>query len=161
MLYYSLEVPGGPEQAAPGTGEMAEALESLVAAWDGEVARARTAEQPPGRPGREEVDELEALRSSHRALVETLEQSISTLETLQQKAAGLVWAASEPAAAPPVEAPEPGLCLTASGPTEFPTTDETDMIDMSNRQALATLDSGVSRWRPLKRRRTIRRASGF
>lgn len=152
MLHNSLEIPARPDPAGSQTGRLAGTLESLVAAWDDRVEQARAAERrvadraaAASGPGDEAI---EALRRSHRALVETLERSIAQLEALQARTAGIAQAMSGPAG---------GLCLSASGPTEFPTSHETEIIDATNRQALATLD--VSRWRPLKRRRAVRQAA--
>jgi hypothetical protein len=156
-MYFALEVPDGLEQVLPETDEVAQMLESLVSTWDAEVERARATEAevsttpaPAGRaaPDPSEVHaELEALKRSHRALVQTLERSISDLEALHEKTVGLVRLVSD------VTRPtsDSALCLTALGPTEFPATDETDVIDQTNREALATLDAR-SRWLPRRRR---------
>ncbi len=158
-MYYSLEIPDGLDQVVPETDEVAEMLEALVATWDSEVERARATEaevasaasDPAGPPPSATTAELEALRRSHRALVETLERSISDLEALQQKTAGIVRLVTEAVRAPD----DSGLCLTASGPTEFPSSEETEAIDMDNRRDLANLDV-PSRWHPMRRRRAAR-----
>lgn len=154
-MYYSLEIPDGLEQVVPETGELAEILDTLVATWDYEVERARAAEAEVASAvsvpaGAATPAELDALRRSHRTLVETLERSISELEVLQQKTAGLVRLVA--GAVRSSASGHGGLCLSASGPTEFPSNDDTEAIDEDNRRDLANLDV-ASRWRPLRRRR--------
>ena len=142
-MYYSLEMPVSLVQVMPETDGVAEMLEALVSSWDSEVERARATEASVTEPGAE----LEALKQSHRALVETLERSIADLEALQEKTAGIVRFVAEA-----VRSTDGEHCLTATGPTEFPATDETEVIDTTNRRDLANLDV-PSRWRPLNRRR--------
>lgn len=161
-MYQSLEIPAGVDRAVPETGEVADLLESLVASWDIEVERARATEAEVEAvasfrcdPGHPEVElELEALRHSHRALVRTLERSIADLEALQAKTAGIVRFVAESALASGGSA----LSLASTGPTEFPVSDETEMIDRTNRRDMANLDV-PSRWRPVKRRRALREAA--
>lgn len=162
-MYYSLEIPADLDRVVPATDEVADMLEALVSAWDLEVERARATEAEveavsssrvgPGHP--EAQLEIEALRRSHRALVATLERSIADLEALQERTVGIVRLVAD--AVRDVE-DQTGMCLTASGPTEFPSSEETDVIDRTNRRDLAHLDV-PSRWRPVKRRRTISRAA--
>ena len=163
-MYQSLEIPAGLDRVVPETGEVAGLLEALVSTWDTEVERARATEAEVAAvsssrfgPGHPEVElELEALRRSHRALVRTLERSIADLEALQAKTAGIVRFVAETTLG--ADGAPGELCLTATGPTEFPDSDETEMIDRTNRRDLANLDV-PSRWRPIKRRRTLRRAA--
>lgn len=161
-MYYSLEIPADLDRFVPETDEVADMLEALVSTWDLEVERARATEAEveavsASRVGRypEAQLEIEALRRSHRALVTTLERSIADLEALQERTVGIVRLVAD--AVRDVEG-QTGMCLTASGPTEFPSSEETDVIDRTNQRDLAHLDV-PSRWRPIKRRRTIRRAA--
>ena len=155
-MYYSLDIPDSLEQVVPETDELSEMLEALVATWDTEVERARAAEAevasaasvPAGPTPTGSPAELDALRQSHRALVETLERSISDLEALQEKTAELARLVTE--AVRPADGG--GLCLTSSGPSEFPSNEETESIDHDNRRDLANLDV-PSRWHPRRRRR--------